>query len=249
MRSTDSESFFELLRSIHTARKLELTEPMAMIWFDVLGDFDFDAIRKAFSFHFATNSFVPMPADIRKILTAGNGQHLLPEQAWNHIPKDEYSGAYITEEMASALGAASDSLSRGDFIAARMAFIETYKAEVTKAELQNRPPKWFYSQASALDRQARAHLKIEKTMEAAERKWIAPTNALDVLNIICSEHGMSLDRYHARLQSLSATPLPLMITSSSESGKKRIAEVMSLLTNGKNAGKNESPESEVTNEK
>ena len=138
---------------------------------------------------------------------------MLPEQAWNHFPKSESDAEYITQEMASAFGACLDSIQRGDFIAARLAFIECYKSEIAKAQFAGKPPKYFFSGATNLHYTARLDLKIEKTMEAAEKKWIAPTKAAAVVNAICAELGKSSTQFLTRLYRLSNEPMPAAIGS------------------------------------
>ena len=58
------------------------------------------------------------------------------------IPHDEAGSVVWTDEMAEAFGIAGPLLARGDTIAARMAFRETYQAAVSRARDQHRPPVW-----------------------------------------------------------------------------------------------------------
>lgn len=63
-----------------------------------------------------------------------------PNEAWAMIPKSEADTVVWSDEMRSAYAAASPLMH--DEVAARMAFIETYQREVTKARAEKRPPKW-----------------------------------------------------------------------------------------------------------
>lgn len=67
------------------------------------------------------------------------------EEAWAMIPKDEYSSAVMSDEMAEAYGVAAPLLASGDEIAARMAFRESYVRLVQKARDEGRQAKWFPS--------------------------------------------------------------------------------------------------------
>lgn len=67
------------------------------------------------------------------------------EEAWAMIPHDEAASAVLTDEMATAMGAALPLLNAGDDIGARMAFKEVYNREVTQARANGRPVRWFAS--------------------------------------------------------------------------------------------------------
>lgn len=68
-----------------------------------------------------------------------------PEEAWAMLPFDEASTIVWTEEMAGAWGVALPLIEEGDRIAARMAFLETYRARVAKARDACLPVKWTVS--------------------------------------------------------------------------------------------------------
>ena len=68
-----------------------------------------------------------------------------PEEAWAMIPRDEQSSVVWNDEMAAAYGVAGPLLAQGEPIAARMAFLEHYRAAVSRARLDGVPPKWWPS--------------------------------------------------------------------------------------------------------
>lgn len=68
-----------------------------------------------------------------------------PQEAWAMVPLDEAITAVMTTEIATAWGVANGLLQSGDAVAARMAFLEVYQREVTKARDERRPVKWFAS--------------------------------------------------------------------------------------------------------
>ena len=68
-----------------------------------------------------------------------------PQEAWAMIPQDEAVTAVMTDEMAAAWGIANGLIRSGELVAARMAFIEIYQREVTRAREEHRPVRWFAS--------------------------------------------------------------------------------------------------------
>ena len=65
-----------------------------------------------------------------------------PEEAWAMIPRDEHGSVVWTDEMAAAYGIAAGLIAQGEPIAARMAFLEHYRAAVAKARLGAVQPRW-----------------------------------------------------------------------------------------------------------
>lgn len=68
-----------------------------------------------------------------------------PEEAWSMLPFDEAQTTVWTEEMTGAWGVALPLIEDGDRIAARMAFLETYRSRVQNARDTNTPVKWTVS--------------------------------------------------------------------------------------------------------
>lgn len=68
-----------------------------------------------------------------------------PEEAWAMIPRDEDGSVVWTDDMAAAYGVAAPLLAQGEPIAARMAFLEHYRAAVAKARLDGIPVRWWPS--------------------------------------------------------------------------------------------------------
>jgi hypothetical protein len=65
-----------------------------------------------------------------------------PEEAWAAIPRDEATTVVWTDEAAAAFGVAGPLLDQGDRVAARMAFVEHYRAAVAQARREGRPAVW-----------------------------------------------------------------------------------------------------------
>lgn len=63
-------------------------------------------------------------------------------EAWAMIPKTESASVVWTREMAESFGVALPLIEDGDHVAARMAFIETYKSKCADARNNGIPVKW-----------------------------------------------------------------------------------------------------------
>lgn len=208
MVESDKQEFSEMLRDAYAMHDRKLTAGMVKIWLGQLGIYSIEAIRGAFDAYWRTARGLPLPSDILKFLPDPLG-HMGPEEAWNQVPKTEFDCGYVTDQMMAARNAADSSIQRGDMIGARMAFVEAYRREVGQAQAQCIRARYWYSNADGLDHNERLVLKEKHTIEAAERKWIEPQKALNLLSAICSEQSKSADQYAARLQGLSAKPLQL----------------------------------------
>lgn len=68
-----------------------------------------------------------------------------PEEAWSMVPLDERQTIVWTEEMTAAWSVALPLLKEGDRIAARMAFLETYRTHVQRARDAGIQVKWTVS--------------------------------------------------------------------------------------------------------
>ncbi len=68
-----------------------------------------------------------------------------PEEAWAALPHDEAQSVVWTEEMAGAWGVALALIEEGERVAARMAFLESYRGRVQKARDAALPVRWTVS--------------------------------------------------------------------------------------------------------
>jgi len=110
------------------------------------------------------------PAAIIQRIEAQDGRPG-PEEAWALVSrlKDEELSGTLTDEMAAAVHV-SRSL-HGDPVAARMAFLECYRAECMAARRAQRPIHWFFS--SGTNRAYRA----DALREAVARAQITASQA------------------------------------------------------------------------
>lgn len=80
-----------------------------------------------------------IPAEIIARLADGRPG---PEEAWSMIPRDEAATVVWTDEMRAAWGVALPLLKEGDGVAARMAFLEHYRAAMLKARDAGTQVRW-----------------------------------------------------------------------------------------------------------
>ncbi len=97
------------------------------------------------------------------------------EEAWAMIPKDESSSVVWTREMAESFGVAYPLIESGDHIAARMAFIETYKSKCAESRNNGIAVKWEPSLGH--DKNGREHV----LMDAVQKGRLAQSHALSLL--------------------------------------------------------------------
>lgn len=108
-----------------------------------------------------------------------------PEEAWAMIPRDEAASAMWTLEMRSAYGAAARLIAEGQNVPARMAFLETYRAEVQKARDAARPVEWEFSPGT--DKTGRELVLLD----AAEKGRITASGAAALLPYHRQDEGLN----------------------------------------------------------
>lgn len=145
------------------------------IWMQSLSAYPIELLKQA-AVSFANSSRRAfgnqiMPGALIEFLPSQLG-HPKTEQAWNAIPKSERDGGWVTDQMITAYGRCQDSLSRGDHIAARMCFNESYGDLMRACETMRIPAKFWWSGPSGLSRDEHLQLKQQKTLEAVHAGWI-----------------------------------------------------------------------------
>tara|TARA_R110002126_G_scaffold201835_1_gene349368 strand:- start:9 stop:575 length:567 start_codon:yes stop_codon:yes gene_type:complete len=136
----------------------------------MLGRHDIKSVKNALAKYVSVNKFAPAPSDILDILVGDI--YPTPEVAWNLLPKSDSDCGYISEQMNDGWGACMDSMDRGDFVGARMAFVEAYKKSVERARLGGIKPDFFYSGPTGMAYEQKMELKHQKTLEAVKLGWL-----------------------------------------------------------------------------
>lgn len=147
MRDDDKKQFAQIVRTTMLVCGGEAPEADVLrVWWAALAGHEIADVSAAFSQYATRGKFAPKPADILEIL-----DRIKPDgrpgadEAWAMIPRDEYTSAVMTTEMAEALGIAQPLLDEGDQVAARMAFKEAYTRLVDEAKRNGKAPAWFPS--------------------------------------------------------------------------------------------------------
>lgn len=147
MNTNDRQRFTTILRQMLGVYGRTVDTDTVAIWWSALEDVSMEQFSAAATTHIKTSRYPPTPADIRDHAGANYNGHVAPEEAWNRIPKSEYEGGWVTDEMMRALGACQDSIDRGDLIGARKAFLERYGLEISATREK---PKWWLTKPVGL---------------------------------------------------------------------------------------------------
>jgi len=170
MLTDDKKEFISILAATQDYYDKQVSQSSADIYWKGLVDVSLDDFRNAMNHHIRTNKFMPKVADI---LDAVPSPWPNPEEAWNQYPKTEADGGYMNQSMGVAMGASMDSVERGDMVAGRMAFIETYKSEVAKHKTKGELPEWWPSYPSMGTHEQKAQIKEQMLITARDKKWIS----------------------------------------------------------------------------
>lgn len=216
MNTTDRKKFEAMLQGFFAALAMPFKPEALPWWFDALEPHPIEAVREAMACavrHFDRRGGGVVPAHVLAWLPSQFG-HPSPEAAWNHLPKSEFDGGYVTHEMMDAYRDCADSVARGDLIGGRKAFLESYEARVRAAEMQRKHAVFFYTQPSEGNREQRLQLKETKTIEAVKNGWITQERGAKALALICDELAKPLPLALERIAGIvSGAKMPAAITS------------------------------------
>lgn len=143
------------------------------VFMEQLAPYPVEAVEQSLKRCLREMKFFPSLAEILSRIQEMDGRPGA-EEAWAMIPKDEYSSVVWTKEMAHAYGVCR-SLVDEDPIAARMAFKESYEAQLREARANGQPVEWTAS--FGFDRTGRA----AALLEAVQKKRIAITTAKQIM--------------------------------------------------------------------
>jgi hypothetical protein len=145
MDNNELDDFIKLFTTVAGYYGKDKTKESAMIYWNALKAYPFEFIKEIMNRHIQTSKFMPMVSEVLDILRIMDGRPE-PQEAWSIVARslsDESVTIVWTTEMALAFGVAlglSD-----DKVAARMAFLEAYKLEVSKARASGSAVKWEMS--------------------------------------------------------------------------------------------------------
>lgn len=198
MQTSDKPQFARLLADFMAGYGKPLTDPGTLdIWFKQLEPFPPATIAAAFAdYRDDRPDHAPVPNSIASRCRLLDGRPN-ENEAWAVAitSQDERESVVWTEEMRDAFMLCKPLIEKGDEVAARMAFKDTYSRLVSSARAANRPASWNVSEGWDKDRRqiavARAastgllpappsHLMIESNLPPAR-----PEGLKRVLEEIC----------------------------------------------------------------
>jgi hypothetical protein len=135
----DLSTVFKAMSSLY--RTNLSNEAMIMLKLD-LSEFSDEQIIKALKKCRNELKYFPSIAEIRERIDIG---HLEPNEAWSICPKTDNESVCWTNEIEIAYHVAYSLILSGDLIAARMAFIESYKKQLCFARENHIIPQWKLS--------------------------------------------------------------------------------------------------------
>jgi hypothetical protein len=172
MRQSEFKRFGDILNGVMEVYGRDRSPTAIALWWKVLEKFDLADVEGALAQHVRTNRFAPTPADVVTIICERDGRPGA-EEAWAMIPRGEAESVIWTEEMAKAYGVCAPLISAGDYVAARRAFIDSYKSEVDKARLSGIPvkvsPSWGWDENS---KESAVRAAIERGMLTHQRALV-----------------------------------------------------------------------------
>lgn len=161
------------------------------IWKDALSPYSITALKAAavaLSREAKQGGATLLPGALIQYLPSQLG-HVSAEIAWNMSPKFCTDGGYVTDEIMGALGDCESAINRNDMVAARMAFLESYRARVRAAETCKRPARWWFTAPDGASQDQKLQLKEIKTIEAYGNGWLSYEIARKRVENIYKERG------------------------------------------------------------
>lgn len=198
MIEADKSKLKTLLEGAYAFFDKQMTPQVAKIWIDQMHPYQIHDIEKAFNAFYGVMRRPPLPSDILQYLPDALG-HPLPEEAWNYAPKTEMEGGYVTEQMMAAIASAQSSLDVGNLISARVAFLETYRREMEMVRANKIRATFFYTAPCGLTREQFLSARESHILAAANKKWIEPSKAFQLICSICDEQCKSATPYLMQL--------------------------------------------------
>lgn len=164
MRIEDKTEFTKLLAASMAIYERQITSGFVDIFFSALSGYPLEVVREALNRHLQDpdgGRFAPKPADlIRQVVTAkASDGRPGKDEAWAIAQRslDESETVVTSEEILEALSIARPFLEgRGDKVAARMAFIESYERIIAGKRSSGKAHEWIVSLGEDKSRRAPA---------------------------------------------------------------------------------------------
>lgn len=187
----NEKTFKQWLREFFESFGQQTTPAKIQLWEDCLSAYPVSMLQRAtvcLARDFKHGGGPLLPGSLSPYLPSQFG-HPTAEIAWNHIPKGDSDGGFVTDQMMAALADCQSTLQRGDHIAARMAFNESYKARVRAAEAQGIAARFWFTSPAGLTHEQRLHVKETKALEAYRNGWLTHEKTKKLVVSISTELG------------------------------------------------------------
>jgi hypothetical protein len=145
MNTKDKTKFAKVLGDTLGIYNKTPSADIVELWWRLFDGVPLEEFTQAADAWLRESRFAPTPAELLDRCPTTNLGHPDPETAWNMAPKSESETAWVTQEILCALAACQNSLDRGDYIGARVAFVETYKQQLQAARTERRGAKPWLS--------------------------------------------------------------------------------------------------------
>ena len=189
----NKRELYGLIKTCYLPFGKELTEELFGLWCSALEGYSMPDISQAFKITSASSRYPPVPADITEKLPNKDG-HPSPEVAWQLLPKTSATGEYITNQMATAMGACWLAIESGDAMA-RMAFLEAYKQALVSAQINEEKAVWFYSAPDSGTHDQKLDIKLHKTHQAMTIGKISLEVGSEKIKVLCDQLNRPFARY------------------------------------------------------
>jgi hypothetical protein len=196
MNKSDFSEFQQLLSACLGMWDAAPKPEAIAIWFVALAEYDLATVRAGFNAHMrdpANGKFAPKPAHIIEQIRGSlqNDGRLGPEEAWARAvrARDESETVVWSNEMRQAWFAASEVMSMGDEVGARMAFKEVYARLVSEARARREPVAWEVSEGFDKERRMTAITEAVEAGLIPPRPYMALGNASSVVAGLLEGNG------------------------------------------------------------
>jgi hypothetical protein len=169
--------FGRLLTATFEVYGSAVSDTAISIWWSALSAYSLAQVRAGLSAHIKNperGRFSPKPADVIGEIGFDDDRPG-PEEAWSALPKNEADSVFWTDEMRAASAVAQPMITAGDLIAARMAFLESYRSLVKAARNTGAPTARSFSPGS--DKSGREAV----ILDAVEKGWLTAEGAQAIL--------------------------------------------------------------------
>lgn len=194
MNSQRQAVIFNILQALPGPAWTEASELMYAMVLGPLPDETADRLIREIVYR---SKFRPTPSEMHQLYLDITTDIPGPDEAWAMVPKSEAETVVWTEEMREAYAMAAPLLEAGDFVAARMAFIESYKRLIERLRASTSKPRWSISLGT--DKAGRTAVLADSLVRGRiSARWIEQTfpdiyQEDDVQNLLPPDQRLAIE--------------------------------------------------------